>query len=107
MKQHWKCLFVLRVKIHNVQRLIRRITRLLSNYIVRLNISWLSAFRIKGSRLTLNYDLFKIFDKDLIKVGHWKNSSLEILENLRINTESSKIDLMGAQIRISAVNVSS
>ena len=61
---------------------------------------------VKGSRLTLNYDLFKIFDKDLIKVGHWKNSSLEILENPRINTESSKIDLMGAQIRISAVNVS-
>ena len=50
--------------------------------------------------------VFKVFDKDLIKVGHWKNSSLEILENPKMNTESSKIDLMGAQIRISAVNVS-
>ena len=61
---------------------------------------------VEGSRLTLNYDLFKVFDQDVIKVGHWKNSSLEILEYPRINTESSKIDLMGAQIRISAVNVS-
>ena len=61
---------------------------------------------VAGSRLNTSYDVYTVCSGQqsiICRVGKWSNSSLEISED---DTASNKFDLKGAQIRISAINVS-
>ena len=61
---------------------------------------------VAGSRLNTSYDVYTVCSGQqsiICRVGKWRNSSLEIPED---DTASNKFNLKGAQIRISAINVS-
>ena len=61
---------------------------------------------VAGSRLNTSYNIYTVCrgQQSIICMGgKWSNSSLEIPE---ADTASNKFNLKGAQIRISAINVS-
>ena len=61
---------------------------------------------VAGSRLHTSYNIYTVCSGQqsrICRVGKWSNSTLEIPE---ADTASNKFNLKGAQIRISAINVS-